>query len=159
MTSGGTRVARQVLPTVFGLLMAVAAAAQADGIALAAAIVAVIAVLAGIPFRPVATVGVLLSGLAVMISDSSPMFAAVCGLAAAAYLVLRHTAGGPTGIASTLRPTLIAAVVFAFVGVVATSVPLQVRWLPLLAPPAVVGILALAIRPFVGEINRPASRS
>ena len=41
------------------------------------------------------------------------------------------------------------AVGFAFAGLVATSFPLQLPWLPLVAPVAVVGVYVLATRPFV----------
>jgi hypothetical protein len=47
------------------------------------------------------------------------------------------------------RPTSLAIVGFTAVGVVATSLPLQVPWLPLLAPPAAVAIYLIAARAFI----------
>ncbi len=107
-----------------------------------------IAVLVGLRFRPAATLAVLLALTALVLSDPSPVFAALSGLSAAVYLVLRH--GEPTGLVTATRPTMIAAVGFTFAGVVATSFSPQLPWLPLLAPLAVFAIYVLATRPFVG---------
>jgi hypothetical protein len=79
------------------------------------------------------------------------MFAALSGLSAASYLVLRHAVGAPAGFVTATAPTMIAAVVFSFAGVAATTFSLQLPWLPLLAPLAVFGIYALATRPFLGD--------
>jgi hypothetical protein len=152
----GLQTAPRAFSAAFGLLMAAAAALEADGPAFVAVTLAVIAVLSGLRFRPAATLAVSLTVLAMALSDPSPLFAAIAGLSAAAYLVLRHAASAPAAVATTLRPTLIAAVGFTFIGVIATSVPLQMPWLPLLAPLAIVGIYVLAIRPFTGARSSPA---
>lgn len=144
--------APRAFSTVFGLLMAAAAAVQADGPASIAVALAVIAVLAGLRFRSAATLAVLLTVSAIVLSDTSALLAALSGLSAAAYLVLRHAVGAPAGAVTTTWPTVAAAVSFTLAGVVATSMPVQVPWLPLLAPLAVVGIYALAMRPFLGEV-------
>ena len=47
-------------------------------------------------------------------------------------------------------PTIVAAVGFTFAGLVATSFPLQLPWLPLVAPLAVLAIYVVATRPFLG---------
>ncbi|ELP45161.1 hypothetical protein D522_18534 [Mycobacterium avium subsp. paratuberculosis S5] len=47
------------------------------------------------------------------------------------------------------RTTAVAAVGFSFAGLVATSFPLQLPWLPLLAPLGALAIYLLAIRPFL----------
>jgi hypothetical protein len=47
-------------------------------------------------------------------------------------------------------PTIIGALGFSFAGLVATSFPLQLPWVPLVAPLAVLGIYVLATRPFMG---------
>jgi hypothetical protein len=96
--------------------------------------------------RPIATLAVLLSVLAMTLSDPSPLLAAVSGLCAAGYLIFRY---GSAVIGS--GATLVGAVGFTFAGLVATSFPLQVPWLPLVAPLAVVAIYVLATRPFVGR--------
>jgi hypothetical protein len=142
-----------VLSTAFGFLMVAAAEPGAHGPAFVAAIIAAIAVLAGIQFRPAATFAVLLTVLAIVASDSQPVFAALSGLCAAAYLVLRHGAAARVG--GVTAPTVIGAVGFTFAGLIATAFPLKLPWLPLLAPLAVLGIYALATRPFFGYRNRP----
>jgi hypothetical protein len=143
----------------FGLLMAAAAEVQAHGFAFAAAALAVIAVLAGLQFRSAATLAVLLTISAIVLSDPSPMFAALSGLCAAAYLVLRHAVGPPAGVVTVTQPTMIAAVGFTVAGIVATSFTPHLPWLPLLAPLAVFGIYALAARPFLGVGVAPSSPS
>ncbi|MGH3678296.1 MAG: hypothetical protein ACRDU5_21680 [Mycobacterium sp.] len=140
-----------LLAAVFGLMMAAAAGVQAHGPAFAAAALGVVAVLVGIRFRSVATVAVLLAMAAVVLSDTPPMLAALAGLSAAAYLVLRYADSGPAGVVTASAPAMIAALGFTIVGLVATAFPFQVPWLPLLAPLAVVGIYVLVIRPFVSS--------
>jgi hypothetical protein len=68
------------------------------------------------------------------------------GLCAAAYLVCRHADGA---VVAGTGPSTVAAVGFTFAGLVATSFPLQVPWLPLVAPLAVLAIYVLVTRPFV----------
>lgn len=130
----------------FGLLMVAAAAVGTHGTAVVAATVAVVAVGVGMVFRPAATVAVLLSVAVIVVSDPSHVLAALSGLCAAAYLVCRHAAGVVVG----SWPTVVAAAGFSFVGLVATSLPLQLPWLPLAAPLAVLAIYVLATRPFLG---------
>lgn len=131
---------------VFGLLMAAAAAVGSQGPALAAAAGAVLAVGLGTVFRSAATVAVLLTVTVIVASDPSHVLAALSGLCAAAYLVCRHASGD---VVTGSWPTIIAAVGFTFIGLVATSFPLQVPWLPLVAPLAVLAIYVLATRPFL----------
>jgi hypothetical protein len=140
--------APRAFSTAFGLLMVAAAQVQAHGPALAAAALAVVAVVAGLQFRPAATIAVLLTISVMVLSNPSPMYAALSGLSAAAYLVLRHAAGPPAAVTAT-QPTMSAAVAFTFAGVAASSFSPQLPWLPLLAPLAVFGIYALATRPFL----------
>ena len=118
------------------------------GPAFAAAVLALGAVVAGIAFRPIATLAVLLAVAALALSNPSPLLAAVAGLAATLYLVLRHA---QAGVATVSQPTLVAALGFGVAGLAATSFPLQLPWLPLAAPVAVLGIYLLATRPFLGE--------
>lgn len=131
---------------VFGLLMVAAAAVGSQGPALAAAAGAVLAVGLGTVFRSAATVAVLLTVTVIVASDPSHVLAALSGLCAAAYLVCRHASGD---VVTGSWPTIIAAVGFTFIGLVATSFPLQVPWLPLVAPLAVLAIYVLATRPFL----------
>lgn len=129
------------MPTVLGLLMVGLAAIDTHGPALAFPAIAVLAVGAGLVIRAAATVAVLSAVAAIVVADSSPVLAALSGLCAVGYLTSRHLAQSWT--------TVVGAVGFTFVGLVATSFPLQVPWLPLLAPFAVVAIYVLATRPFL----------
>ena len=109
-----------------------------------------IAVGVGIVFRPAATLAVLLSVAAIAVANPSYVLVALSGLCAAAYLVCRHAVGAPAGVVTGSWPTIIGAVGFTFAGLVATSFPLQLPWLPLVAPLAVLAIYVLATRPFMG---------
>jgi hypothetical protein len=139
------------LSAAFGFLMAAAAAVQADGPAFVAATSASAAVLAGLVLRPAAPLAVIFTVAALALSDPAASLAALSGLCAAAYLVLRYSGGGAV---TATPPTVVAAVAFAGAGLMATSVPLHVRWLPLLAPVAVLVIYALVARPFSGDRGR-----
>ncbi|WP_024449573.1 hypothetical protein [Mycolicibacterium iranicum] len=132
---------RMLLPSAFGFLMVGAAAFRADGPAVVVAAVAVAAVVASAWWRPAATVAVLLAVATVVLADSAPMHTLLAGLAAAVYLVLRHT--DPT------VPTMAFAVGFAVVVAVAVALPVQVAWLPLAAPLALLAGYLLALRPFL----------
>jgi hypothetical protein len=138
------------LSAVFGLLMVGSATVGSHKLAVVAGAVAVIAVGVGIAFRPAATIAVLLSIAAIAVSNPSHVLVALSGLCAAAYLVCRHAAGTPVGLGMVSWPTIIGAVGFTFAGLVATSFPLQLPWLPLVAPLAVLAIYVLATRPFMG---------
>ena len=133
----------------FGTLMVAASCIGTHyGPAFLAAILAVVAVLAGMVFRPAATLAVLLTITVLVLSNPSPALAAVSGFFATAYLVLRHMVAG---VMTVSQPTIIAALGFTFVGLAATSFPLRLPWLPLLAPLVVLGIYLLAMRPFLGD--------
>jgi hypothetical protein len=140
-----------LLAAVFGVMMAAAAGVQADGPAFAVAALSVIAVLVCVLFRPVAMVAVLLAMTAIVLSDAAPMLAALAGLSAAVYLLLRYTDSGAAGVVTASAPAMIAALGFTFVGLVATAFPFELPWLPLLAPLAVVGIYVLVTRPFISS--------
>jgi hypothetical protein len=134
----------RALSTAFGLVMIAASVVQADGMALIAAGLTAVAVLVGAVFRPAATLAVLITGVVIVIADAPPMLAALSGLSAAGYLVLRHTV-------SVTAPTVIGAVGFTAVGLAAASLPIQLPWVPVLAPLAVVVAYVLVTRPFWGE--------
>lgn len=137
-----------LLSTAFGLMMVAAAALQTEGPALVLAMVAAAAVLAGIVLQAAATAAVLLAASSIVVSDAPPMIAALAGLCAACYLVLRYTEGGSTRLIGASSPALLAALGFTFVGVLAASFPFELPWLPLLAPLAIFGIYVLVTRPF-----------
>lgn len=139
----------RALATVFGVLMVATSAFGSDGPAAAVGFSALAAVGVGIVFREAATLAVLLSLLTIALSGPPSVLAALSGLAAVAYLVCGHAASG-FGALLVSWPTIVAAVGFTCVGLVATSFPLQLPWLPLAAPLAVLPIYVLATRPFVG---------
>ena len=142
VTQSGTR----VFSVAFGLLMVAAATMGSHGFALAIGAAAVLAVGFGTVFRSAATIAVMLVVIVIAVSDGSHVLAALSGLCAAAYLVCRHASGD---VVTGSWPTIVAAVVFTFAGLVATSFPVQVPWLPLIAPLAVLAIYVLATRPFL----------
>lgn len=154
MDNGGTgalaRVGAPALATGFGLLMVGSAASGSHGVAVAAWVAALIAVGIGTVFRPAATVAALLAVATIVLSDPPLVFVAPSGLCAAAYLVCCHAVGAAAPVVLGSWSTVVAAVGFTFAGLVATSFPLQVPWLPLAAPLAALAIYLLAIRPFVG---------
>ena len=137
--------ARRLLAAAFGTTMTGAAALGSDGAGLFAAAIALIAVLAGLCLRPAATVAVLAAACAVALADPRPTLAAVAGVCAAAYLVLMH--------APITRPTAVGIVGFAVAGVVATTLPAGLPWLPLAAPVAVVLAVGVALGPFFGAAD------
>lgn len=130
----------RLLSTGFGLVMVAAAVISAGGAALAAAGVAAAAVLAANAVRWSATLAVVAAGATLLLAGAAPAQAAVCGLAATIYLVLRHTG-------EVTSPTVVAMLGFSAVALSAAMIPLQLPWLPLLAPPAVVAAVAVAISP------------
>ena len=133
----------RALSAAFGLVMVAAAVVAADAAALVAAGVAVAAVLVGTVFRPAASLAVLITAAVIVIADAPAVLTALSGLSAAGYLVLRHTA-------AATAPTVVGAVAFTAAGLGATSLPVQLPWLPVLAPLAVVVAYVLVIRPFWG---------
>jgi hypothetical protein len=143
------RPAALALSTIFGLLMVGLAAVGSHGPAVVAgAAAALIAIAVGVAFRPAATLAVLLSVATILASNPPLVCAAWSGLCAAAYLVCRHAVGTPAGAVMWSWPTVIGAVGFTSAGLIATSFPLQLPWLPLAAPVGVLAIYVLATRPF-----------
>ena len=140
MSTAAVAVTRAV-STAFGLGMVASAAVQADGQGLIAAGAASAAVLLGSVFRPAATIAVLLTVSVIVLADAPPVLTATSGLCAAAYLVLRHTV-------AVTSPTVVGAVGFSAAGLAAASVPIQLPWVPLLAPLAVLVLFVLMTRPF-----------
>jgi hypothetical protein len=132
------------LATAFGLVMVAAAAVQADGAPLIAATIAAVAVLIGNLIRPAATLAVLLTVAVIVLANAAPALAALSGLSAVAYLVLRHTGAVAT-------PTVVGAAAFTAAGLAATSIAVRLPWAPLVAPIAVLVLYVLITRPFWRE--------
>jgi hypothetical protein len=146
-----TQVVAQLLSTACGLLMVAAAGVGTHGPARAVAVSALVAVTAGVLVRPIATIAVLLTVAVIAMTGPAAIVAAVAGLSAAVYLVLRHGAASGIGLDSVSVTTLASALGFTLTGLVATAYPLQLPWLPLLAPLAVFAIYLLATRPFLRD--------
>lgn len=134
----------------FGLLMVGLAAFGSHGPALAVAALGLIAVGIGTAVRPAATLAVLLAVVTIVLSAPPLPLVALSGLCAAAYLVCRYSIGTPARAVMGSLPTVVAALGFTFVGLVAAAFPLQLPWLPLAAPLGVLAIYVLAARPFLG---------
>ena len=147
----GAQLAAGVLSAACGVLMVAAVGIGAHGSTRVAAASAVAAVTIAVLFRPVATFAVLLTMVAVALSGPPATVAAVSGLSAAAYVVLRHAAGNGAGLDSVSGATMVSAVGFTLVGLVATAFPLRLAWLPLLAPLAVFAVYLLATRPYLRD--------
>lgn len=145
MTTISAMSVKFLLPSAFGVLMVGAAAQRAAGTALIVAGAALVAVLAAVWLRPMATAAVLLAVLTVVLAAPAPVYTALAGLAATAYLVLRHGTGSVTA------PTMIAAVAFAIVATVTVVLPVEVPWLPLAAPLALLAGYLLALKPFLAK--------
>lgn len=131
----------RALAIAFGLVMAASAALEADGPGLIAAGAAVLAVLLSAGVASMAAVAVVAAAVAMGLSDTVPALAAIGGVTATCYLVLRH-AGPP----ALTRVSVVAVLGAAAVGLVATAVPIELPWAPLLAPLAVLGAFGIAVR-------------
>ena len=147
----GTQLVAHLLAMACGLLMVAAVGVGTYGPARAVAVSALVAVATAILFRPVATLAVLLTVAVIALTGPAATVAAVAGLSAAVYLVLRHGAASGIGLDSVSTTTLVSALGFTLAGLVATAFPLQLPWLPLLAPLAVFAIYLLATRPFLSD--------
>ncbi len=146
-----TNASQQAVAAAFALPMVVFAAAGLHGPAVATGAAALLAACVGIGFRPAASLAVLLVVVTVMLAGPEPVFVALSGLCAAGYLVCRYSPG-PLPVS---WPTVIGAVGFTFVGLVATAFPLRLPWLPLAAPLAALAIYVVAARPFVRANTAP----
>ena len=150
--SRGAQLAAHMLSTACGVLMVAAAGIGSHGPTLVAATSAVVAVAVANPVSPGRhACGAAHRGRDRAVGPAATV-AAVSGLSAAVYLVLRHAAGSGIGLDSRQRsddglPPWDSRLV----GLVATAFPLQLPWLPLLAPLAVFAVYLLATRPFLRE--------
>ena len=136
------------LSAAFGLLMVASATVQSGGPALVASMVALLAVAVGWFWRVAATLAVTSTALALALSHPSPVVAAIAGVAATVYLVLRHGGGGDAAGALT-APTVAGILGLSAVAVLGTAVPLGLPWIPLVAPLAVVAGYVIVIAPLV----------
>ena len=133
----------------FGLLMVVTAGGTGGPVVLAALGLAVVAVAVSLVDPRAATVAVLLSIIALALSDPAPLFAAASGLSAATYLVTRHAIGSGTPMLTV--PTVAGLLGFTAVGLAATAVALPVNWIPLLAPVLMAAVLIVVAIPLLAD--------
>ena len=91
------------LALVFGLVMVGSATVGTHGPALAVTGAAAIAMGMGIALRQIATLAVLLSVFTIVLSDPSPLLAALSGLCAAGYLLCRYSNAVIGKLADTCR--------------------------------------------------------
>ncbi|WP_082950772.1 hypothetical protein [Mycobacterium sp. 1164985.4] len=131
----------RAVSTAFGFVMVAAAALPADDAALGVCGFAVIMVLLGNVFRVAATVAVLATAVVIVMASASPAYAALCGLAGAAYLVLRYTS-------DVTVPTVVGALLFTAVALAAVALAPELPWVPLAAPLAVLAAVVLVTRPY-----------
>ena len=147
-----------LVSSAFGALMVAAAAQPGAPWGLVALALTAAAVLAGLFFRPAATVAVLLSIASMALGDPAPLFAAVSGLSAAVYLLTTH--GDPSGAGTLTAPTVAGMVGFTLAGAAATAFSLRLTWIPLLAPVIMAVIVIIVAAPLVaGGVSAPAADS
>jgi hypothetical protein len=143
----------RALSTAFGLLMVATAAIGTRGPSLAVVAIAVAAVVVGAGPVGAATFAVGCTVVLLVLSDPPPIVAALAGLGATAYLVLRHSARVEESVS---WPTVAGAVGFSAVGMAAVLIPVDVAWLPLAAPVAVLAVYLIVTRPYLaghGELR------
>ncbi len=124
------------LSLLFALTMLAAVALSAGGLALIPLGVSAAAVLVGQWECRAAVLAVVACAAALALSNPDAASAAMAGLAATAYLVLRH--------ATLTPPTALGAVGFTTVAVAAATVG-SFAWIPLLAPVLVIALFALVV--------------
>jgi hypothetical protein len=138
----------RALSLAFGLVMVAAAAVAASGAALAVVPAAVAAVVVGIRVSGAPTFAVGCTVVLLVLTDPPPVVAALAGLSATAYLVLRHTAHIEE---AAPRATVVGAVGFSAAGMVAVLIPADLAWLPLAAPVAVLAVYVIVTRPYLAD--------
>jgi len=143
----------RALSLAFGLLMVAAATLAGGGPALVLAAVAVAALVAGVVIRLAATLAVVAVAGALALSEPPPVVAAIAGLSATAYLVVRHADGTDAASALTV-PTVLAALGLSAVTVLGAAVPFALPWVPLVAPLAVVAAYVIVLDRYAGNPGR-----
>lgn len=133
----------------FGLLMVVTAGATGGPVVLAVLGLALVAVAVSLFDPRAAMAAVLLSILALALSDPAPVFAAVSGMSAAAYLLTRYAA--VSGAVTLTVPAVAGLIGFTVGGLAATAVAVPVDWIPLLAPAIIAAVLIVVAVPLLAD--------
>src|SRR4051812_20102321 len=134
--------------------MVAASAIAARQLSLVAAAAAAIAVVLGVRFAFAATLAVTMSVVTSMLADTPPMGTALAGLAAAAYLVLRHARNVESVSAA---PTIVGALSLTAVALGASVITVSVPWVPLAAPVVVLLSYLIVVQPLLAERRKPTS--
>jgi hypothetical protein len=133
----------------FGLLMVAAGTVQSGGVALAVSVVALAAVLLGLVVRMAATVAVMATGVTLALSGPSPVVAAIAGLSATVYLLLRHARRAD----ALTMPTMLGALGLSGIAILGAVIPLTLPWVPLVAPLAAVAAYVVVVDRYVGDLG------
>lgn len=139
----------RAVPAAFGLLMVLAAGADGGPVTLAVLALGLAAVAGGLFDLRAAAAAVVLAGIALAVSDPAPLFAAVAGLAAAAYLLTRHAEGA--GAVTLTVPSVVGMLGFTLAGLAATAIATDLTWVPLLAPAVLTGVLIMVVIPLLAD--------
>jgi hypothetical protein len=140
----------RLLSLAFGLLMVAAGTVASAGPALVLAAVAVGALAVGLVIRLAATLAVVAVAGSLALSEPSPVVAAIAGLAATAYLVVRH-AEGTDGASALTVPTVLGALGLSAATVLGATIPLALPWVPLVAPLAVVAAYVIVLDRYAAD--------
>ena len=142
------------LSAAFGAVMVLTAAVDGGPVVLAILATAVVAVAAGLFDRRAAVIAVLLTAGALALGAPTPLFAAVSGMAATAYLLTGYADG--TGAVTLTVPSVAGLIGFTLAGLAATAVSSSVPWMPLLAPAVMTAVLIVVTIPLLaGERGMP----
>jgi hypothetical protein len=137
----------RVVSVAFGIVMVLTAGLEGGPVVLAVLAAALAAVVAGLFDRRAAVLAVLLAIVALAIGGPTPVFAAVSGLSAAAYLL---TGFAEDSGANTLTvPTVVGLIGFTLAGLAATAITTKVTWVPLLAPVVMTAVLIVVAIPLL----------
>jgi hypothetical protein len=142
-----TRAIGELLSPALGVAMVAAAAPNAYWLSACAAGLALASLVVGVRFARLATVAVLLTALTLALSPPPSMLVLLSGLCATGYLVTRH-ASGPNSVTPT-RATVVSAMGFGLTTGLVAVIPVDVAWLPLLAPFALLGAYAMATHAYL----------
>lgn len=114
-----------------------------------AGIAAVVLVVLGWWFRVAAVAAVLLVVGVLTAADTGVLAAAATGLVATTYLLNTANVKAPAGVVPTTLPSVLGAVAFTAVAVVAALLPLRLAWVPIAAPILVILLYTLIIQGLV----------
>lgn len=139
----------------FGIVMVLAAGLDGAAVILGVLAGALAAVVAGLFDRRAAVVAVLLTVVALAIGAPTPLFAAVAGMAAAAYLLTGYA--HVTGADTLTVPTVAGLIGFTLAGLAAATITTKITWVPLLAPVVMTAVLIVVAIPLLsGNRTGPA---